>query len=139
MLANAIPAIIASAGRKPKPPTAFERVVGACCPTLVTLIFSHFYSGGEGYRTPPPGQQRLDRKRASTIAAVAFSSLVRSSEEPLAFSVLANLQFGEGLQQGTLSEQGEDGVLRLVNQFFKVALDIGTHEATLRNFCSGRK
>ena len=56
----------------------------------------------------------------------------------LTFRILANLQFGEGLEQSSLSEHGEDGVLRVVDQFFKIALHIGTHEAAMGNSGSGR-
>jgi hypothetical protein len=33
----------------------------------------------------------------------------------LMFRILANLQFGEDLEQSSLSEHGEDGVLRVVD------------------------
>src|ERR1700721_13349 len=56
----------------------------------------------------------------------------------LTFRILANLQFGEDLEQSSLSEHGEDGVLCVVDQFFKIALHIGTHEAATGNSGSGR-
>ena len=54
------------------------------------------------------------------------------------FRILANLEFGEGLEQSSLSEHGEDGLLRVVDQFFKIALNIGTHEAAMGNSSSER-
>jgi len=54
------------------------------------------------------------------------------------FRILANLQFAEDLEQSSLSEHGEDGVLRVVDQFFKIALHIGAHKAAAGNSSSGR-
>ena len=56
----------------------------------------------------------------------------------LMFRILANLEFGEGLEQSSLSEHGEDGLLRVVNQLFEVALYVGTHQAAMRNSGSRR-
>jgi len=42
------------------------------------------------------------------------------------------------LEQSTLSEHEENGILRVVNQSFKVVLNIGTLEEALRNSYSGR-
>ena len=71
-------------------------------------------------------------------AAFWKSSICRIQTANLTFRLLANLQFGEGLEQRSLSEHREDGVLRGVDQFFKIALHIGTHEAAMGNASARR-
>jgi hypothetical protein len=71
-------------------------------------------------------------------SSLAFLSIPTVGVAKLTFRILAYLQFGEGLEQSSLSEHGEDGVLRVVDQFFKIALHIGTHEAAMGNSSSGR-
>jgi hypothetical protein len=78
-----------------------------------------------------------DSPRAPRTAAVPVL-LPSVGGANLTLRILANLQFGEDFEQSTLSEHREDGVLRVVDQFFKIALHIGTHEAAMGNSSSGR-
>jgi Zn-dependent alcohol dehydrogenase len=52
--------------------------------------------------------------RQPVAQAVVPVLLLAAGVANLTFSILANLQFGEDLEQSSLSEHGEDGVLRVV-------------------------